>query len=58
MTYELPFFVIGIKTPDKMYHQLLTCKDRDTAEKLASLIHETIRVTGGTGTVDMTEVKE
>ena len=58
MTYELPFFVVGIKTPDATYHQLLTCKDKNTAEKLAALVHETIRVTGGTGTVDMTEVKE
>lgn len=58
MTYELPFFIIGIKTPDKTHYQLLTCKDKETAEKLASLVHETIRVTGGTGIVDITEVKE
>lgn len=61
MTSELPFFIVGVVTPDGpkyQYHQMLTCKDRDTAEKLADLIEEAIRVTGGVGDADITEVTE
>lgn len=61
MSPELPFFIVGVVTPDgpkHQYHQMLTCSNRETAEKLAALIHETIRVTGGVGDADITEVKE
>lgn len=58
MTQSLPFFIIGIITMDEEYHQLLTCSKKDTAEKLAALVKETIRVSGGGGVVDMTEVTE
>ena len=58
MTQSLPFFIIGIITTDEEYHQLLTCSSKDTAEKLAALVNETIRVSGGGGVVDMTEVTE
>ena len=51
------FYIIGIKTEDEVY-QLGTTSSSKSAEKLATLLREAIRVTGGYGEVQITDVTE
>ena len=51
------FWIIGVRTEGD-YIQLATVTSVQAAEKLAKLVEETIRVTDGKGTVDITEVTE
>ena len=51
------FYIIGIKTEGK-YHQLATALTEENARKIRQLIQITIKVTGGKGIADVTEVTE
>lgn len=51
------FYIIGIKTEGE-YHQLATAQTEENARKIRQLIQITIKVTGGKGIVDVTEVTE
>ena len=51
------FWIIGIKTEDE-YHQIATAWTEENARKSRQLIQITIKLTGGKGTVDVTEVTE
>ncbi len=52
---ETLFYIIGIRTEGE-YHQLATANTEENARKIRQLIQVTIKVTGGKGTVDVTEV--
>lgn len=55
MSEETLFYVIGIRTEDD-YFQLATATTEENARKISKLIQATINVTGGKGSVDVTEV--
>ena len=50
-------WIIGIRVEDE-YHQIATAWTEENARKIGKLIQATINVTGGKGTVDVTEVAE